>query len=79
MLEDLMENRLKTGTDSSVVIEMLGEPERDFGFSYALGRLTEGMDPLYLIVKYDSSGKAEKLNVESEEKLSNSGIKIKVN
>lgn len=69
MLEDLMENQIKTGMDSTEVKEMLGEPERTFGFSYGLGTLTPGMDLLHLIVRFDDNGKVQKLDVESEGKL----------
>lgn len=74
MLDDLMENKLKTGIDSMAVKEMLGEPERHYGFSYSLGMITEGIDPMYLIVKFDSVGYVNKLDIESEGKLKgNSG------
>lgn len=36
MLTDLTENHLKIGMDSVEVKRLLGEPERDFGFSYNL-------------------------------------------
>lgn len=69
MLDDLMENKLKTGMDSLTVKEMLGEPERQYGFSYGLGTITEGIDPFFLIVDFDSAGHVRKLNVASEDKL----------
>lgn len=69
MLDDLLNNKLKTGTDSLTVKEMLGEPERQYGFSYALGTLAEGIDPVYLVLDFDSAGNLGKLNVVSEGKL----------
>lgn len=69
MIEDLMETKLKTGIDSLTVKEMLGEPERQFGFSYDLGAITEGIDPFYLVVNFDSVGNVSKLDVAGEGKL----------
>jgi hypothetical protein len=78
MLDDLMENKLKTGTDSLTVKEMLGEPERQYGFSYGLGTLTEGIDPFFLIVDFDSAGTVSKLRVESEGKLKDQPGALKI-
>jgi hypothetical protein len=69
MVDDLMENHLKTGMDSSAVKEMLGEPERKYGFSYGLGMLTPGMDPLYMILSFDTNGKIDNMDVETEGEL----------
>lgn len=69
MLEDLLENHLKTGMDSTAVKDLLGEPERKHGFSYDLGMLTAGMEPLYLIPEFDAAGKVKKFNIHSEGKL----------
>jgi hypothetical protein len=76
MVDDLMEKQLKTGTDSLTVKEMLGEPERQFGFSYDLGTLTEGIDPFYLVVNFDSVGNVSKLDVTNERKLKGEGSEI---
>lgn len=80
MMEDLMKNKLKIGLDSSTVKEMLGEPEREYGFSYGLGMLTEGIDPFYLIVNFDSVGLVSKFDVMNEGKLKGESgvISIKV-
>jgi hypothetical protein len=78
MLDDLMENKLKTGTDSLTVKEMLGEPEREYGFSYGLGALTEGMDPFYLVLEFDSVGNMSELNVANEGKLKNEPGSLKI-
>lgn len=80
MIDDLLESKLKTGTDSLAVKEMLGEPERQFGFSYGIGMLTEGMDPMYLILDFDSVGHVSKFNIESEGKLKGDagGLEIKI-
>lgn len=69
MLDDVMENRLKIGMDSTEVKEMLGEPERQYGFTYRVGMLAPGMDPMYLILKFDSKGKMNTLDVENEKEL----------
>lgn len=69
MVDDLMENRVKKGIDSLAVKEMLGEPERQYGFSYALGTLAEGMDPFFLIVDFDSTGHVNQLLIKSENKI----------
>lgn len=69
MVEDIMENKVKTGMDSSEVKTLLGEPERDFGFSYRIGTLSPGMDAMHLLVKFDANGKVTTLAVESEGKL----------
>jgi hypothetical protein len=55
--------------DSSEVKEILGEPERQYGFSYGLGILSPGMDPLYMILTFDASGKINKMDVETEGEL----------
>ena len=78
MVDDLMENKLLTGTDSSTVIEMLGEPERQYGFSYGLGMLTEGVDPFFLIVEFDSGGAVRNLNVTTEGKLKGEAGALKI-
>lgn len=79
MLEDLMENHLKNGLDSMTVKDMLGEPERQAGFSYALGTLTPGMDNVFLIVQFDGAGKVSDLVVKGEKNLEEgAGIKIKI-
>jgi hypothetical protein len=69
MLEDVMENQVKTGMDSADVKALLGEPERDHGFSYGLGILSPGMEAMHLIVIFDDYGKVKKLDVESEGKF----------
>lgn len=66
MADDLMENRIKKGLDSLAVKDLLGEPERQYGFSYALGTLAEGMDPFFLIVDFDSTGRVKQLLIKSE-------------
>lgn len=71
MLDDLMEQRLKTGMDSAAVKEMLGEPERTYGFSYDLGELAPGIDMVYLILTFDRRGKLDKINVSAKKELSN--------
>ncbi|MBL7841968.1 MAG: hypothetical protein JNJ75_17605 [Cyclobacteriaceae bacterium] len=78
MLDDLTDNKLKTGMDSLTVKEMLGEPDRTYGFSYDLGELAPGIDPIHLILTFDTNGKFEKLNVESEKSLEKRTVKIKV-
>lgn len=57
MLDDLLKNHLKVGMDSMVIKDLLGEPERDFGFSYNLGYYESGFDPTFLILDFDKSGK----------------------
>ncbi len=81
MVKDLMENKLETGTDSMTVKEILGEPEREFGFSYGLGVLTEGVGPFYLVVEFDSAGTVSKLEVADRNRLKDEPgtIKIEVN
>lgn len=69
MVDDLLEKKLKTGMDSITIKEMLGEPEREHGFSYGLGTLTEGIDPFFLIIKFDSVGLVSKFDVANEHKL----------
>jgi preprotein translocase subunit SecF len=44
MLSDLKRHHLKKGMDSMTVIKMLGNPERNFGFSYDLGFYESGFD-----------------------------------
>jgi hypothetical protein len=78
MMEDLMENKLKTGMDSLTVKEILGEPERQFGFSYDLGALAEGMDPFYLVVDFDSVGTVRRFNVTNEAKLKGEPGSLKI-
>jgi hypothetical protein len=65
MLSDLIENHLKIGLDSSQVKQLLGEPERDFGFSYNLGLYRSGFDATFLILKFNNTGKLEKIRVET--------------
>ncbi|MFN8335980.1 MAG: hypothetical protein U0U09_12705 [Cyclobacteriaceae bacterium] len=69
MLDDLMENRLKTGMDSITVKEMLGEPDRAHGFSYDMGELAPGIDIVYLILTFDGNGKVDKINVKGKKEL----------
>lgn len=69
MTGDLMENKLKKGTDSATVKAMLGEPERQYGFSYAIGTLTPGMDPFFLIVEFDSAGRVSRLQIKNETRI----------
>lgn len=69
MLDDLMDTRLKTGTDSATVKAMLGEPDRIYGFSYGLGTLTPGMDPLFMVLTFGPTGKVEKIDIETRDKL----------
>lgn len=78
MVDDLMEKKLVTGMDSSSVKKMLGEPERQYGFSYGLGTLTEGIDPFFLIVKFDSVGTVSKLDVTNEGKLKGKAGALKI-
>lgn len=82
MMIDDLQSKLKTGIDSLTIKEMLGEPERQYGFSYGVGMLTEGMDPMYLILHFDSVGHLSNWDVEGEKSLkgeSGGGIEIKVN
>lgn len=65
MLEDLMENHLHVGMDSTEVKDLLGEPERDFGFSYNLGFYRSGFDPTFLILDFDEMGKLKEMSVET--------------
>jgi hypothetical protein len=69
MVDDLMNNHLKKGLDSVAVKDMLGEPERQYGFSYSIGMLTEGMDAMFLIVAFDSTGRATAYQIKTEESL----------
>lgn len=78
MLEDLMENHLKKGTDSATVKEMLGEPERQYGFSYALGTLTEGMEPFFLIMDFDTTGLVTGMHVKNETSLEDEDASIRI-
>lgn len=66
MLDDLLENNLKKGTDSVAIKEILGEPEREFGFSYSLGAITTGMKPNYLVINFDKAGKMRDTRIESK-------------
>jgi hypothetical protein len=65
MLTDLTENHLKIGMDSTEIIRLLGEPERDFGFSYNLGLYRSGFDPTFLILEFDKEGKLKKFKIET--------------
>lgn len=65
MLEDLTDNHLKIGMDSIAIKELLGEPERDFGFSYNMGLYRSGFDPTFLILDFDSKGKLKVFSVET--------------
>ncbi len=69
MADDLMQNHLKIGMDSTEVKKMLGEPERRYGFAYGLGTLTPGMGLFYLIITFDTNGKIDKMDVEIEEEI----------
>lgn len=63
MIEDLLENQLNLGMDSVNVKKILGEPERDFGFSYMLGHYRSGFDPSFLILEFDQNGKLTRAEV----------------
>lgn len=65
MLTDLTENHLKIGMDSVEVKKLLGEPERDFGFSYNLGLYRSGFDPTFLILEFDEKGKLNEIKIET--------------
>jgi hypothetical protein len=65
MLKDITTNHLIIGVDSTEVKKLLGEPERDFGFSYNLGLYRSGFDPTFLILEFDDKGKLRKVNVET--------------
>lgn len=65
MLTDLTENHLRIGMDSIAVKELLGEPERDFGFSYNLGLYKSGFDPTFLILEFDEKGKLKEIKIET--------------
>lgn len=69
MVDDLMNNHLKKGLDSTAVKELLGEPERQYGFSYAIGALTEGMEQMFLIVDFDTTGKSTEYQIKTENAL----------
>ena len=65
MLTDLIENHLKIEMDSVEVKRLLGEPERDFGFSYNLGLYRSGFDPTFLILEFDEKGKLKEIKIET--------------
>jgi hypothetical protein len=65
MLTDLTENHLKIGMDSLEVKSLLGEPERDFGFSYNLGLYRSGFDPTFLILEFNEKGKLKEAKIET--------------
>ena len=65
MLDDLVKNHLTIGMDSIKIKELLGEPERDFGFSYNLGLYKSGLDPTFLILVFDDKGKLKDVKVET--------------
>lgn len=68
MSDDLTENILP-GMDSSGVKQLLGEPERKYGFTYNVGSFAPNMDPLFLILTFDANGKVSKTDVEIEGEL----------
>lgn len=65
MLTDLIKNHLTVGMDSVDVKKLLGEPERDFGFSYNLGLYRSGFDPTFLILEFDERGKLKEIKIET--------------
>jgi len=65
MLSDLKHHLLKKGMDSLAVIKLLGEPERNFGFSYDLGFYESGFDHSFLILEFDDNGKLIKSDVKT--------------
>jgi preprotein translocase subunit SecF len=65
MLSDLKRHHLKKGMDSMTVIKMLGNPERNFGFSYDLGFYESGFDHSFLILEFDDNGKLIKSDVKT--------------
>ncbi|WP_299589929.1 hypothetical protein [Mucilaginibacter sp.] len=65
MLTDLKNNYLKKGMDSTKVIKLLGEPERQFGFSYNLGIYDSPFDPSFLIIEFNKKGKLVKFSVQT--------------
>lgn len=65
MVTDLIENHLIIGMDSAAVKEILGEPERNFGFSYNMGLYRSGFDPTFLILEFDEIGKLKRINIET--------------
>jgi hypothetical protein len=65
MLRDLIDNCLKIGMDTVEVKLLLGEPERDFGFSYNLGLYESGLDPTFLILEFDDQGNLKEIKVET--------------
>jgi hypothetical protein len=65
MLTDLTKNHLRIGMDSVEVKQLLGEPERDFGFSYNLGLYRSGFDPTFLILGFDEKGKLIEIKIET--------------
>ena len=65
MLNDLVNSHLTIGMDSVEIKELLGKPERDFGFSYNLGLYRSGLDPTFLILVFDDKGKLKQIKVET--------------
>lgn len=65
MLSDLKAHHLTKGMDSLAVIKLLGEPERNFGFSYDLGFYESGFDHSFLILEFDGNGKLIKSDVKT--------------
>ncbi len=65
MLNDLIKNHLIIGMDSVEVKQLLGEPERDFGFSYNLGLYRSGFDPTFLILDFDTKGKLKNIEIQT--------------
>lgn len=63
MLTDLTKNYLHIGMDSIEVKKLLGEPERDFGFSYNLGLYRSGFDPTFLILQFDKHGNLSEIKI----------------
>lgn len=67
MLDDLMNNYLKKGIDSTKVIEILGSPEGRLPgtYTYGLGFYRSPFDPSTLFIGLDSAGKLDTLYIRS--------------
>ncbi|MGB3228219.1 MAG: hypothetical protein WBB02_09645 [Saprospiraceae bacterium] len=65
MLSDLINKHIKLGMDSTDLKIILGEPERDFGFSYNLGLYKSGFDSTFLIFEFNSQGKLKEIKIET--------------
>jgi hypothetical protein len=63
--EDLLKNHLILGMDSIGVKTLLGEPERNFGFSYMLGHYRSGFDPSFLILEFDQNGRVTRAEAQT--------------